>query len=175
MTLLQAVSLADEYHQLLPNNILIAGSFDFSHYLTSGAADFHDIANLADVESFNFADIYNLDIDSRPGLAFFLDLLKDNGGQNFHLLEHSNSAKLAHQDILETTSYIDGYFTAGSATTSSVNTVLVLPAITVSDSVSVHLAVMIKVGRWNIWSGCFTARTVRLFLRMAIKIPYRPN
>ena len=111
MSLEQSQKLADEYYQLLPKNTFIVGSFDFSHYLTSNAADFHDIESLAAIESFDFQSIYNLDIDSRPGLAFFLELLKNSGSQNFHLLENSNSAKLVKKDILETTSYIDGYFT----------------------------------------------------------------
>jgi AmmeMemoRadiSam system protein B len=107
----QARKIAQEILSLLPKNTLIVGSFDFSHYLTSRAADFHDIESLVVVENFDFNGINRLDTDSRQGLALFLELLKDSGNQNFHLLENSNSAKLTHQDVLETTSYIDGYFT----------------------------------------------------------------
>jgi len=135
----QAVALAVQYNQVLPANTLIAGSFDFSHYLTSPAADFHDVENLAAVENFDFNKIGRLDSDSRPGLAFFLELLKDCGSQNFHLLENSNSAKLTHQDVLETTSYIDGYFTKGAPATSSADTLLVLPAIAASPIVAASL------------------------------------
>jgi AmmeMemoRadiSam system protein B len=140
MTSRQALDAADGYYQILNADksarYMLVGSFDFSHYLTSAAADFHDIKNLDDVASFNFADIYNLDIDSRPGLAFFLELLKDFHAQNFNLLENSNSAKLVHQDILETTSYIDGFFAAGDAATTSVDTVLILPSIVSSTEIA---------------------------------------
>ena len=129
ITLAQSLKLADGYAQVLPTSTLIVGSFDFSHYLTSRAADFHDIENLADVESFNFGSLYNLDIDSRPGLAFFLRLLKDSGDQNFHLLERSNSAKLTRVDALETTSYIDGYFSAGGSSSATTDTLLSVPSI----------------------------------------------
>ena len=113
MTLEQSMVAADKYSGAFSKNVLIVGSFDFSHYLTSNAADFHDADNVSAVENFSFADIYRLDMNSHPGLAFFLELLKNRGEQNFHLLENSNSAKLVHQDILETTSYVDGYFISG--------------------------------------------------------------
>ena len=129
MTLVDAIADANKFAAILPSNTLIVGSFDFSHYLTSNAANFHDIKNLADVESFNIPDVYNLDIDSRPGLAFFLQLLKDQGNQKFTLLEHSNSAELTRRDILETTSYITGYFQAGPPATISVQTILSLGSI----------------------------------------------
>lgn len=129
MPVSEAQKLADDFHQILPKNTLLVGSFDFSHYLTSRAADFHDINSMEAVENFNFSKIKNLDIDSRPGLAFFLRLLKNNSSQNFHLLEHSNSSKLVKQDILETTSYIDGYFTAGLPALSSAETLLSLPSV----------------------------------------------
>lgn len=132
MTPDQAKDVADKYYATLPNNLLIVGSFDFSHYLNSRAADFHDTNNLEVLENFDFSKIYNLDTDSRPGLAFFMELLKDYGYQDFHLLENSNSAKLTHSDVLETTSYIDGYYAPGSASTESVYTLLNLPSITSS-------------------------------------------
>jgi len=131
----QVLKLADGYHQLLPKNALIVGSFDFSHYLTDRAASFHDLENLAAVQDLDTSGIYNLDIDSRPGLAFYLELMKDFGDTQFHLLENSNSAKLTHEDILETTSYITGYFFPGAVATSSANTLLSLPNITLSAEV----------------------------------------
>lgn len=139
MTLSQVMSLADSYQHILDADksahYITVGSFDFSHYLTSRAADFHDVENLSAVESFNFFEIYNLDIDSRPGLAFFLQLLKNNHEQKFTLLEQSNSAKLAKQDVLETTSYITGYFSVGSAGTSSPDTLLSLGNINTAPQV----------------------------------------
>jgi AmmeMemoRadiSam system protein B len=135
MTLGQSLKAADQFKTILPNNTLVVGSFDFSHYLPSNAADFHDLENLNAVESFDLSSIYNLDIDSRPGLSFFLRLLKDSNAQKFTLLEHSNSAKFAKIDALETTSYITGYFTDGQPATSSVDTLLSLGPIAATSTV----------------------------------------
>ena len=135
MKLEQSLALADEYKKNIPQNTLVVGSFDFSHYLPDRAASFHDLENLAAVENLDTSGIYNLDIDSRPGLAFYLQLMKDSGDNQFHLLENSNSAKLTHQNILETTSYITGYFTPGTYVTSPVNTLLSLPNIVGSSEI----------------------------------------
>ncbi len=119
-----AQKAADDIIKILPANTLVVGSFDFSHYLTSNAADFHDLKSLDDMESFNIADFYNLDIDSRPGLTFFTQILKNLGTQKFTLLEHSNSGELTHQDLLETTSYITGYFQSGEPNVALTHTLL---------------------------------------------------
>jgi AmmeMemoRadiSam system protein B len=141
MTLSQSITAADQLYTQLPENTLVVGSFDFSHYLTNRAADFHDVSNIAVLNNFDFSKIYNLDIDSRPGLAFFLELMKNYKAQNFHMLEHSNSAKLVREDILETTSYLTGYFSSGSSQSSSntSETLLLLPPIENSPNVSAAL------------------------------------
>jgi AmmeMemoRadiSam system protein B len=112
----QAKELAENIIRALPQNAIIVGSFDFSHYLPSLPADFHDEVSLAAMENFDFNQISRLDIDSRPGLALFLKLLSNQGFEKFNLLRQNNSAKLAQMpDTLETTSYITGYFTKGKA------------------------------------------------------------
>lgn len=134
VTAKQAQQIADSIYPLLPSNCLLVLSFDFSHYLTGRAADFHDVKSLAAIENFDLASISRLDSDSRPGLIFSLKLLKDFGNENFNLLENSNSSRLTHQDILETTSYITGYFTSGSEKSSLTNTFLVFPPIDISTT-----------------------------------------
>lgn len=132
-----AQKIADQYFRILPKNTLVVASFDFSHYLTHQAADFHDLENLSDVESFNYSAMAGLDIDSRPGLAFSQKLLQDYGAGKFNLLEHSNSAALTKQeDTLETTSYITGYFTPGTPSAASINTTLALPPVAASQIVT---------------------------------------
>jgi AmmeMemoRadiSam system protein B len=135
MPVSEAQKLAGRYSGVLPNNTLVVGSFDFSHYLTSRASDFHDINSLAALQNFDFSKINNLDADSRPGLAFFLELMKGHGAQSFHILENSNSSKLAGQDILETTSYITGYFTLGQPKPALAHTLLSLPSLYISPEV----------------------------------------
>lgn len=106
---------------------ILVGSFDFSHYLTAPAADFHDEVSLAAIENFDFNLASRLDIDSRPGLAMFLKLLQNQGFGQFNLLRQNNSAKLANlPETLETTSYITGYFSKGKAITEPVYSLLVL-------------------------------------------------
>jgi AmmeMemoRadiSam system protein B len=136
-----ALKFAQSYQNIvaLPNQAktILVGSFDFSHNLTSNAADFHDLKSLSTIENFDFSSIYNLDIDSRPGLAFFLEFLKLQGSQKFTLLENSNSAKLIHKDTLETTSYITGYYEPGQPANSVAQTILSLGNISLaSEAVS---------------------------------------
>ncbi len=125
----QAEKIAHSIYSLLPNNSLLVLSFDFSHYLTGRAADFHDIKSLSAIENFDLDSTTRLDSDSRPGLIFSLELLKESGSENFSLLENSNSSNLTHQDILETTSYITGYFAPGPPKNISSDTILAFPPI----------------------------------------------
>ncbi|MBI5530953.1 MAG: AmmeMemoRadiSam system protein B [Candidatus Doudnabacteria bacterium] len=136
LSLAQSLEAADKYFKILPENVLLVGSFDFSHYLSSRAADFHDLENLSDIESFNFNSLYKLDIDSRPGLAFFLELLKNYRAQQFNILEQSNSSKLTKADFLETTSYITGYFTNGEPKIQGWNTLLSLGRVVPSGTLN---------------------------------------
>ncbi len=128
----QARTVADQLRSLLPPNTIIVGSFDFSHYLPSRAADFHDLFSSAAVRNFDFGSIERLDIDSHPGLALFLGLLQ---GPQFHQLEHSNSARLVHEDVLETTSYVTGYFDHAGSAAMSAETLLALGPIHISPQV----------------------------------------
>lgn len=124
-----AILLAQKTAAVLPKNAVIIGSFDFSHYLTSNAADFHDDLSLNTIKSFNFSEVYNLDTDSHPGLMYFLKLLESRGLTEFNLITNTNSAHLLHQEqnILETTSYLDGYFNKGQPENFKVKSALFLP------------------------------------------------
>jgi AmmeMemoRadiSam system protein B len=126
LSLEKTLILASEMNKVLPTNTIVVGSFDFSHYLTSRASDFHDLESLNAIYSFDLKSVYNLDIDSRPGLALFLQILKSNQAEKFSLLQHSNSSKLTSKDFLETTSYITGYFSLGKPKSESVGTLLSL-------------------------------------------------
>lgn len=137
----QAQEAAKRMASLLPNDALIVGSFDFSHYVPSRAAQFHDELSLSVVQRSDYADIPRLDIDSRPGLALFLQLLAEKKSARFTLLEHANSAELTRTpDTLETTSYITGYFIpaehdGGLAPGDGVNTALFLGRLETSPEV----------------------------------------
>lgn len=106
----KALELAEKTYKIIPKNVVVVGSFDFSHYLPKSASNFHDYTSLNTINNFDFEQIYKLDIDSKPGLAFYLNLVNKMGLKNFNLVKHSNSAELTKKDILESTSYITGYY-----------------------------------------------------------------
>lgn len=138
-----AQELAKRMHALLPPKVLVVGSFDFSHYLPSRAAQFHDELSLSAVGRFDYAALPRLDIDSRPGLALFLQMMEQARASHFTLLEHKNSAELTHaRDTLETTSYITGYFTvqdASAAVPAETSTALLLGRLEESPEVLASL------------------------------------
>jgi hypothetical protein len=105
---------------------MVVGSFDFSHYLTSRASDFHDAQSLAVLKNFDFNKLKTLDVDSRPGLAVFLELMRLASAKKFTLFKQSNSAKLVRQDILESTSYLTGGFSVGENQPQPIDTLLSL-------------------------------------------------
>ena len=107
-------NFAKKLKETLPGNTLVVGSLDFSHYLPSNAADFHDAKSLAVINNFDYSGIDFLDIDSKPTLKVLLKYLELEGAQNFAMLDNSNSAKILNDNsIAETTSYITGFFSGG--------------------------------------------------------------
>lgn len=138
-----AQELAKRIHILLPQNVLVVGSFDFSHYLPSRAAQFHDELSLSTVQNFDYSALSRLDIDSRPGLALFLQMMEERKASQFTLFEHTNSAELTRAwDTLETTSYITGYFStlvALARTSADTQTLLFLGRLEESSEVLASL------------------------------------
>lgn len=116
----ESEKLADALKKHLPSDALVVASVDFSHYLPSNVADLHDAKSIAVMENFDYDGIKSLDVDSKPTLTTFLKYLEKVGAQTFTMLNHSNSAKIANDEsILETTSYITGYFSEGAKTTNN--------------------------------------------------------
>ena len=122
----EIAELADVLKNNLPHDSLIIGSFDFSHYLPSTVADFHDEKSVAILDSLEYQNTDPLDIDSRPGLEILLKLIKIRGGNSFSLLGATNSAKiLTDEDTAENTSYITGIFTSEEKETEQKATALI--------------------------------------------------
>lgn len=108
----ESEGLIGALEKILPVDALIVASFDFSHYLPSDMADFHDEKSIRALNFLNYGKTESLDIDSRPGLDIFLKIIKARGAESFTLFDHSNSAKVLNDTgIAETTSYISGIFT----------------------------------------------------------------
>ena len=114
----QLLPLADLLAQKDNTKILIIASLDFSHYLSLEQANAHDhetekLLNDCDyvaVDKLNVGRAPN-NVDSKPTLKLFLDLLCDKNKKSFHLIDHSNSAIIINNRKLpETTSYFTGFF-----------------------------------------------------------------
>lgn len=102
---------AENLLEILPPNSLVVTSLDFSHYLPSNAADFHDSKSISVLENFDYGGIKFMDIDSRPATRIFLKYLDLSGAKKFNFLDNSNSAKILNDKTTpETTSYITGFY-----------------------------------------------------------------
>ena len=103
--------LADKLTQITTPNTLIIVSIDFSHFQTPLVAAEHDKESIKTITNFDFDKIYSQDVDSPPTLYVLLKYLKLMGYDKFTLLENTNSGFLSNNpDLIETTSYITGYF-----------------------------------------------------------------
>lgn len=83
-------------------------SMDFSHYKTSDAADQEDVRTESVIRSGDYRKVWDLDIDSKPGLY---TLLKLTQGKEPIFGTHTNSAKLVGKlDITSCTSYFNIFY-----------------------------------------------------------------
>ncbi|MCK5320439.1 AmmeMemoRadiSam system protein B [Candidatus Parcubacteria bacterium] len=90
--------------------VLILSSVDFSHYKDNLTAQKNDEISIEAIETFNFNEIYNLDIDS-PASIYTLLKFGELNNTEFSLLNNSNSAVLSNKlNLKSTTSYVTGYF-----------------------------------------------------------------
>jgi AmmeMemoRadiSam system protein B len=106
---------------------LVVASLDFSHYLTSDAADFHDLTSRAVISDFEINNFNKIEIDSLPSLRVALQYFQWRGTFANTLIAETNSAKIT--DLLDapsTTSYMNQYFSAGTKTPFAVKTSLYL-------------------------------------------------
>ncbi|MSU55282.1 MAG: AmmeMemoRadiSam system protein B [Candidatus Taylorbacteria bacterium] len=112
-------------HKTLGDNVLVIGSFDFSHYLSDVAAQFHDDKSLAVISNFDYIGLQTLDTDSIPGLEIVMKYMEKEGALQFNLLAHTNSSEVIRDSTIdETTSYINGTFSIGEKTKNDTATIL---------------------------------------------------
>lgn len=108
----EAEELTQLLHSALPEDALLVGSFDFSHYLPERVAEFHDRGNIAVLENLAAENTRNMDIDSQTGLEVLLRYTRLRGGNSFKTIERSSSSLLTGDfETQENTSYVVGYFT----------------------------------------------------------------
>jgi len=112
------------------SDTLVVASLDFSHYLPTDVADFHDLTNRAMISSFDMNDLDKIEIDSLPCLRVALQYFQLRGAFSDTLVAATNSAKITGKlDTQETTSYLNQYFSVGDKTPFEVQTSLYLGAI----------------------------------------------
>lgn len=116
----QEISLAevDEFivslNSRTPPETLLIGSVDFSHYLPSSVADFHDIKSarvLINLEKENFKE---LEVDSWQSLYIVRSFAKLRDKEFPKIIAHSNSSSfLENKELEDTTSYFSVVFEKG--------------------------------------------------------------
>lgn len=110
------------------NDTVVVASIDFSHYLPSRAADFHDLTNRAVINAFDYSNFDKLEIDSVPSLRVLLKYLEQRGAQKATLVANTDSAKITGKlDTQETTSYLNQYFSIGRSAPTGIETSLYIP------------------------------------------------
>lgn len=99
----------------LPADSLVLASVDFSHYLPSFVADFHDMLAEDILASGSPLRLPKAEVDSPGSLYALLRYNELVGAKKWHLVAKSNSATIADKpEWLETTSHVLGYFTPGA-------------------------------------------------------------
>ena len=96
-----------------PKKTLILASVDFSHYQPTNVADFHDQESNNIIETFDFARIYNLEIDSPPSIYTVLKYLNYTKAKKSTLIFSTNSGYLINKPEEPTTSHNFFYFQKG--------------------------------------------------------------
>src|SRR4029079_18123544 len=78
--------------------------------------------------------IKKLDIDSHAGLRLLLKYFDRIGEKKFVLTSHENSSTVTgNYSFVETTSYMNGYFTAGNNEPDQIRTVLYVQGVSPQD------------------------------------------
>jgi len=111
------------------NDTVVIGSIDFSHYLPSRAAEFHDITNRAILNAFDYDNFNRLEIDSPTTLRVLLKYLERRDAKKATLVASTDSAKITGKlDTQETTSYLNQYFSKGESAPLDIKTSLYIPS-----------------------------------------------
>lgn len=107
-------SLAKTISSICTSDCLLLATVDFSHYLPWALADVHDQKTLYDLSALNISDLSNVEVDSQQSLYVLLNFARSRSAPNFHLLAHTNSAKLSGLRDTESTSHVCGYYSSSS-------------------------------------------------------------
>ena len=105
------VKFVDSLYAILSKNVLVIGSFDFSHYSPDSATQLLDAKSVSVIENFDFNKFKDITVDSISGLEITMRYLEKIGARHFNLIANTNSSQILHDpSIKEAVSYIDGSF-----------------------------------------------------------------
>lgn len=106
--------LARELAGLGLTDTAIVGTIDMSHYLPQVVADAHDRLTAQAIQTFDYDVLPRLDIDTAPTLRTIMKVAEAKNLGSFVQTGHVNSAEIiGNPDLMETTSYLTGYFQRG--------------------------------------------------------------
>jgi len=103
----QLVKTIDENTLL---DTIVVASVDFSHYLPSRAADFHDTKSIRVLLNFEEENFKNIEVDCWQALYAARLFAKLQQKEAPHIIAHKNSADFLNLELEETTSYFSVVF-----------------------------------------------------------------
>lgn len=94
---------------------VVVSSTDFSHYVPSSAADFHDATSLAAIRAFEKSTFRDLELDCWQCVYVASAFAETRGARAITMVGESNSAKVSASETTadETTSYVSLVYGAG--------------------------------------------------------------
>lgn len=91
-------------------NTIVVASVDFSHYLPSWAADFHDAKSIRVLLNFEEENFKNIEVDCWQALYAARLFAKLQQKEAPYIIAHKNSADFLNLELEETTSYFSVVF-----------------------------------------------------------------
>lgn len=112
-------TLVQQLETLDLSRTVIVGTIDMSHYMPKYVSDMHDRTTIQTIKEFDYKTLPTLDIDTTPTLYALMKTAQNGGETDFEVTGHMNSSDIVGEpDLLLTTSYITGYFSTPTATSS---------------------------------------------------------
>jgi poly-gamma-glutamate synthesis protein (capsule biosynthesis protein) len=96
-------------------NTLVIASVDFSHYLPSSVAKFHDVKSIRTLINFQKEDFKNLEVDSWQALYIARSFARFRNKEFPKIIKYANSSDFLNgNEVRETTSYFSVVFEKGN-------------------------------------------------------------
>ncbi|GAI59432.1 unnamed protein product, partial [marine sediment metagenome] len=101
----QVEQLVKTIDENTPLNTIVVVSVDFSHYLPSHAAGFHDVKSIRVLLNFEEENFKNIEVDCWQALYAARLFAKLRQKETPHIMVHKNSTDFLNLELEETTSY----------------------------------------------------------------------